>query len=149
LEIRKRARNLMAINEKQERFAQAYILHRNATEAARAAGYTGSSAQAFANQGHRLLNNEEIKERIEELESTLETNVDVISEIEAQYNNANRSGNATSAIKALELLSKVRGVKNDKEVELTPETVDLSIVKSLKILGKDKVNKLIELCEFK
>ena len=148
MEIRKRARNLMAINEKQERFAQAYILHRNATEAARAAGYTGSSAQAFANQGHRLLNNEEIKERIEELESTLETNVDVISEIEAQYNNANRSGNATSAIKALELLSKVRGVKNDKEVELTPETVDLNIVKSLKILGKDKVNKLIELCEF-
>jgi len=46
-------------------------------------------------------------------------------------------------------LSKVRGVKNDKEVELNPETVDLSIVKSLKILGKEEVNKLIELCEFK
>ena len=48
----------MAINEKQERFAQAYILHRNATEAAKSAGYTGNSNQAFANQGYRLLNTE-------------------------------------------------------------------------------------------
>ena len=139
----------MAINEKQERFAQAYILHRNATEAARAAGYTGGSAQAFANQGHRLLNNEEIKERIEELESTLETNVDVISEIEAQYNNANRSGNATSAIKALELLSRIRGATSEKEMEITPEKLNQSIINSFKVLGKDKVMELIKLCEFK
>ena len=138
----------MAINEKQERFAQAYILHRNATEAAKSAGYTGNSNQAFANQGYRLLNTEEIKERIEELEGTLETTVDVISEIEVQYNNANRSGNATSAIKALELLSKVRGVKKDKEVEMTPESLDESIITSLKILGKKKVEALFKKCEF-
>ena len=138
----------MAINEKQERFAQAYILHRNATEAAKSAGYTGNSNQAFANQGYRLLNTEEIKERIEELEGTLETTVDVISEIEVQYNNANRSGNATSAIKALELLSKVRGVKKDKEVEMTPESLDESIITSLKILGKKKVEDLLKKCEF-
>ena len=138
----------MAINEKQERFAQAYILHRNATEAAKSAGYTGNSNQAFANQGYRLLNTEEIKERIEELEGTLETTVDVISEIEVQYNNANRSGNATSAIKALELLSKVRGVKKDKEVEMPPESLDESIITSLKILGKKKVEDLLKKCEF-
>ena len=138
----------MAINEKQERFAQAYILHRNATEAAKSAGYTGNSNQAFANQGYRLLNTEEIKERIEELEGTLETTVDVISEIEVQYNNANRSGNATSAIKALELLSKVRGVKKDKEVEMTPESLDESIITSLKILGKKKVEDLVVRCKF-
>ena len=29
----------MALNDKQEKFAQNYILHRNATEAAKAAGY--------------------------------------------------------------------------------------------------------------
>jgi len=138
----------VAINEKQERFAQAYILHRNATEAAKSAGYTGNSNQAFANQGYRLLNTEEIKERIEELEGTLETTVDVISEIEVQYNNANRSGNATSAIKALELLSKVRGVKKDKEVEMTPESLDESIITSLKILGKKKVEDLVVRCKF-
>ena len=72
----------MSLNEKQEKFAQNYILHRNATEAAKAAGYAAESAY---NQGYRLLQNEEIKERIHELEQNLETNVDVITEIEKQY----------------------------------------------------------------
>ena len=139
----------MAINEKQELFIQAYLLHRNATEAARAAGYSGSSTQAFSNQGFRLLNTPEIKERIEELEGQLETNVDVIAEIETQYNNANRSNNATSAIKALELLSKVRGVKSDQDVDKSTEDRKVSIVKNLKILGKEKAMELIKLCEFK
>ena len=138
----------MAINEKQELFIQAYLLHRNATEAARAAGYGGNSTQAFANQGFRLLNTPEIKERIEELEGQLETNVDVIAEIETQYNNANRSNNATSAIKALELLSRIRGATSEKEIDLTPEKLDESIVNSLKILGKEKVNELIKKCGF-
>ena len=139
----------MAINEKQELFIQAYLLHRNATEAARAAGYGGNSTQAFANQGFRLLNTPEIKERIEELEGQLETNVDVIAEIETQYNNANRSNNATSAIKALELLSKVRGVKSDQDVDKSTEDRKISIVKNLKILGKETAMELIKLCEFK
>ena len=51
----------MALNDKQEKFAQAYILHRNATEAAKTAGYAASSAY---NQGYRNLQNGEIKERI-------------------------------------------------------------------------------------
>ena len=46
----------MALNDKQEKFAQAYILHRNATEAAKAAGYAESSAY---NQGYRNLQNQE------------------------------------------------------------------------------------------
>lgn len=32
------------LNEKQEKFAQAYVLYRNATEAAKAAGYSDRSA---------------------------------------------------------------------------------------------------------
>ena len=45
------------LSDKQERFAQAYILHRNATEAAKAAGYAPRSAY---NQGYRMLKNDEI-----------------------------------------------------------------------------------------
>ena len=71
----------MALNEKQEKFAQSYILHRNATEAAKAAGYSSRSAN---NQGYRLLQIEEVTQRIAELENELETNVDVINEIEVQ-----------------------------------------------------------------
>ena len=101
---------VMSLNEKQERFAQSYILHRNATEAAKTAGYAEKSAY---NQGYRNLQIEEIRDRIEELENNLETNVDVISEIETQYTYAKNNGHTNSAIKALELLSRVRGAKSD------------------------------------
>jgi phage terminase small subunit len=107
----------MALNDKQEKFAQAYILHRNATEAAKTAGYASASAY---NQGYRNLQNGEIKERIEELENTLETSVDVITEIEKQYEFAKANGHTNSAIKALELLSRIRGAKSEKEVDVSP-----------------------------
>ena len=58
----------MGLNEKQEKFAQSYILHRNATEAAKSAGYAAASA---ANQGYRLINNDEVAERVRELENEL------------------------------------------------------------------------------
>jgi len=63
------------LNDKQEKFAQAYVLHRNATEAAKAAGYAGESAY---NQGYRLLQKQEVIDRVHELEQELETNVNVI-----------------------------------------------------------------------
>ena len=103
------------LNEKQEKFAQSYIIHRNATEAAKAAGYSDRSA---ANQGYRLINNPEIAERIEDLEKELETNIDVVDEIENQYTFAKANGHTNSAIKALELLSRIRGSKGDTEKEL-------------------------------
>jgi hypothetical protein len=138
----------MALNAKQEKFAEAYILHRNATEAAKAAGYSGSSDQAFATQGHRLLNNDEIKERIEELEQTLETSVEVIPEIERQYEVAKANGHTNSAIKALELLSRIRGAKSETEIDMSPEGLETNLIKNLKVLGKDKVIELIKKCGF-
>tara|TARA_R100001039_G_C1796496_1_gene75453 strand:+ start:288 stop:695 length:408 start_codon:yes stop_codon:yes gene_type:complete len=135
----------MALNDKQEKFAQAYILHRNATEAAKTAGYAAPSAY---NQGYRNLQNEEIKERIAELENTLETNVDVISEIENQYTYAKANGHTNSAIKALELLSRIRGAKSDKAIDISPEGLDENIVDTLKILGKEKVKALLKKCKF-
>ena len=53
------------LNEKQEKFAQAYVLHRNATEAAKAAGYAAGSAN---NQGYRLMQIQEVIDRVHELE---------------------------------------------------------------------------------
>ena len=49
---------------RQEKFCQAYIMYRNATESAKIAGYSEGSAHT---QGHRLLQREDIRERIEEL----------------------------------------------------------------------------------
>ena len=64
------------LTDKQERFAQAYVLHRNATEAAKTAGYSARSAY---NQGYRMLKNNEIEERIADLENELVTNIDAVS----------------------------------------------------------------------
>ena len=131
------------LNEKQEKFAQSYIIHRNATEAAKAAGYSDRSA---ANQGYRLINNPEIAERIEDLEKELETNIDVVDEIENQYTFAKANGHTNSAIKALELLSRIRGSKGDTEKELDKKELKEEIVKFMEIIGKDEVEEILKTC---
>ena len=135
----------MALNEKQEKFAQSYILHRNATEAAKAAGYAAGSA---ANQGYRLIHDEEIAERVRELENELETNVDVIEEIENQYTFARANGHTNSALKALELLSRIRGNNSDIEGSLDEKSLEDGIVQCLNILGADEVLAMLNKCDF-
>ena len=133
------------LTDKQERFAQAYILHRNATEAAKAAGYAPRSAY---NQGYRMLKNDEIVERIADLENELETNIDVIDEIENQYTFAKANGHTNSAIKALELLSRVRGAKSNKDIDMSQEGLETAIIEALQVLGEEKVSKIINQCKF-
>ena len=133
------------LTERQERFAQAYIIHLNATEAAKTAGYSLKSAN---NQGYRMLKNDEIQERIADLENELVTNIDVIEEIENQYTFAKANGHTNSAIKALELLSRIRGAKGDKDIDLSKEGLKTGIIDALKILGKKNVMELIKECNF-
>ena len=133
------------LNDKQEKFAQSYILHRNATEAAKAAGYAARSAN---NQGYRLLQVDEIVDRIRELENELETSVDVIDELENQYEYAKANGHTNSAIKALELLSRVRGASSDTISSLDEETLETSIIGCLNVLGEEKVYDLLTKCNF-
>ena len=135
----------MSINEQQERFCQSYLLHRNASEAARAAGYAKDHA---ARQGHRLLQSEEILDRIENLEKELSTEVDVVPEIENQYTYAKANGHTNSAIKALELLSRVRGAKTNKDIDLDPEKLEETTVDYMKVLGKDIVMKMVKKAGF-
>ena len=133
------------LTDKQERFAQAYVLHRNATEAAKAAGYSARSAY---NQGYRMLKNTEITERIADLELELVTNIDVIDEIENQYTFAKANGHTNSAIKALELLSRIRGAKSDKDTDVSKEGLEAAIIEAFQILGKERISELISKCKF-
>ena len=135
----------MALNEKQEKFAQSYILHRNATEAAKNAGYAPDSA---ANQGYRLMQNQEVVDRVHELEQQLETDVDVIGELEKQYEFAKNNGHSNSALKALELLSRIRGANSDVNSGLDKDTLETAIVGCLNTLGEEKVINLLEKCDF-
>ena len=133
------------LNNKQEKFAQSYILHRNATEAAKTAGYAAGSA---ANQGYRLIHDEEVAERVRELENELVTNVDVIEEIENQYTFARANGHTNSALKALELLSRIRGNNSDTDGGLDEKSLEDGIVQCLNILGADKVFTMLNKCNF-
>ena len=133
------------LNNKQEKFAQSYILHRNATEAAKTAGYAAGSA---ANQGYRLIHDEAIAERVRELENELVTNVDVIEEIENQYTFARANGHTNSALKALELLSRIRGNNSDIDGGLDEKSLEDGIVQCLNILGADKVFTMLNKCNF-
>ena len=138
-------RYLIMLNDKQEKFAQSYILHRNATEAAKAAGYAAASAY---NQGYRLLQSDEITERIRELENELETQVNVIEELESQYSFAKGHGHPNSAIKALELLSRVRGANTDVHTNMDEETLESAIIGCLNVLGEKRVSALLVKCDF-
>ena len=125
----------MALNEKQEKFAEAYVLHRNATEAAKAAGYSATSAN---NQGYSIMQLQEVIDRVHELEQELETDVNVIEEIESQYTFAKANGHTNSAIKALELLSRIRGSNSDSGLSMDKDTLETAIVGCLNVLGEEE-----------
>jgi uncharacterized protein (UPF0335 family) len=123
------------LSEKQEKFCQKYALLGNASESARSAGYASSSAKV---QGHKLLQLPYILERIEELRSEMTTSYDVVKELEDQYAYAKKHGHTNSALKALDMLSRLRG--NDPEVdELNKEESHNRIIGNLYIIGRKKV----------
>ncbi len=128
------------LKEKKEKFCQNYILHNNATRAAKDAGYSEASAY---NQGYRLLQETSIQERIEELRNEMSTDIDVITEIEKQYEVARNGGHGTTALKALELLSRVRGNNSDSE-EMSAESLEIEIVQIMEVVGFHTMIALME-----
>ena len=134
----------MPLNKQQEVFCQHYVLSRNGTESAKQAGY---SSVAAANQASRLLKREDIKLRIEDLEGTFTTEIDVIKELEKQYTYANAQGHTNSAIKALEMLSRARGNSPDN-IDQTSESLEKDIIRCMEILGEAKVVDLVSQCNW-
>lgn len=130
---------MMQLKEKQEKFCQNYILHKNATRAAKDAGYSDISAH---NTGSRLLQDPLVQERLEELSLNMTTSLDVVDEIEKQYSVARTQGQTTSALKALELLSRIRGNNIDVD-EITTESLEQDIIKGMGVIGLEKVLELM------
>ena len=123
------------LNEKQEKFCQKYALSGNASDSAQSAGYASSSAKV---QGFKLLQLPYINERIEELRSEMTTSYDVVKELEEQYAYAKSHGHTNSALKALEMLSKLRG--NEPEIDgYNKEESHIRIIGNLYIIGRKKV----------
>tara|TARA_R110000744_G_scaffold46911_5_gene103550 strand:+ start:19349 stop:19750 length:402 start_codon:yes stop_codon:yes gene_type:complete len=133
----------MALSDQRELFCQAYTLTKNGADAARRAGYAEKHAN---NQAHRLLQYEDVKARIEELSTEMTTDLDVITEIEHQYTAAKAQGQGQVGLKALELLSRVRGNVDDGPKDGL--TLEANVVRSMEVLGKEKVMELVKKCEF-
>lgn len=127
------------LKERQEKFCQNYVLSRNATKAALAAGYSEKSAH---NQGYRLLQEEKIKDRLKELEGEIVTDIDVIAELEQQYETAKMNGNGQTALKALELLARARGNNIDDDTPQDIESLEDDIKNNMYIIGKEKMYEL-------
>ena len=127
------------LKERQEKFCQAYLISRNATSAAKEAGYSERSAY---NQGYELLKKPEVQRRLEELEEEYNTDVDVVSELEKQYEQAKANGNGQTALKALELLSRVRGNNAEDDGPQDVAGLEGKICAAMKIIGKEKMYEL-------
>lgn len=98
------------MNEKQKRFAEYYAQNPNATEAAKAAGYSEHTARS---QGQRLLTNVDIRKYIAELqEASFSSRIASVSEVKAFWSDTMRSKDEKRAdrIRASNLLAKSAGV---------------------------------------
>jgi uncharacterized protein (UPF0335 family) len=91
---------------------------------------------------------QEVIDRVHELEQELETDVNVIEEIENQYTFAKANGHTNSAIKALELLSRIRGANSDTSFSMDKDTLETAIVGCLNVLGEERVVQLLSKCDF-
>ena len=98
-----------AMNEKQRRFAEYYAANPNATEAARAAGYSERTARS---QGQRLLTNDDIQEYIKELqaEATAER-IATMTDVKIFWSDTmnDKDLKRSDRLKASELLAKSAG----------------------------------------
>ena len=122
-----------------EKFCQSYLISKNATQSAISAGYSERSAH---NQGWRLLKEPQIIERLAELEGEYNTDVDVITELEKQYEAAKANGNGATALKALEILSRIRGNSADDDAPQNIEGLEGRICGAMSIIGKEKMYEL-------
>lgn len=98
------------MTEKQRRFVEAYARSGNATQAAKAAGYSGHTAHS---SGQRLLKNAEIKKFLESLlEPEHEKSIATVTEIREFWTDIMNSQNekTVSKLKASELLARSLGL---------------------------------------
>ena len=128
------------LNKRMEKFCQSYLISKNATQSAISAGYSERSAH---NQGWRLLKEPQIIERLDELEGEYNTDVDVVTELEKQYEAAKANGNGATALKALEILSRIRGNSADDDAPQNIEGLEGRICASMQIIGKEKMYELL------
>ena len=103
--------------QRKEEFVQHYLITRNATESARRCGYSEKSAY---NQGHRLMNDDEVQELLtSELADSKERNLQdhdsIIEQLKDEALGKVHGHTSGSRVKALELLMKFYGMVDESQ----------------------------------
>lgn len=98
----------MALNEKQKRFCEEYVVDLNATQAAIRAGYSEDTADV---QGSRLLGNVNVQSYISEMQSTKSKKLDISFEdvVLKFWKFSDKGEKDSDKIKALENVGKLLG----------------------------------------
>lgn len=97
------------MNEKQKRFAEIYAANPNATEAAKAAGYSGRTARS---QGQRLLTNVDVQKYIKDLqEENAAERIATMTDVKIFWSDTmnDKELKRSDRLKASELLAKSAG----------------------------------------
>ena len=128
-----------SLNDKQETFCQKFALSGQATESARQSGYSEKSAKTT---GYKLLQLPIIQERISTLQQEMTTSYNVVEEVEAQYKYAKAHGHTSSALKALDILSKIRGNTPERKT-FDQQACHESLVGSFYILGRETIMEMM------
>ncbi len=113
------------MNDKQQRFAEEYLIDSNATQAAIRAGYSAKTAYS---QGQRLLSHVEIKGAIQDMqaehrERTAVTVESITEQLRVAYDLAKTNGQSAPMVQAAMGIAKLHGMLVDK-VEQTTKAVD-------------------------
>lgn len=124
----------MALNERRRRFAEYYAATANATEAARAAGYSEKTARS---QGQRLLTNADVLQYVRQLQSDLAAErIADVKEIRERMTEIlrSRSERTGDRLKAADTLLKsagayVQGAKGEKDPEYATPGEDAGFAK--------------------
>ncbi len=117
------------MTSKKMRFIDAYMAGNSATEAARQAGYSESSARQW---GCRLLTTDErVKEEVEKRQAELrERNAitcdSMVQQLDDDRQFAIETGNATAAVRASEIKAKLAGLLVDRAKVETTVTHDIA-----------------------
>ncbi len=141
----------MSLNWRQEQFCRYYVQIGILAEACRRAGYPDSANDYASKQGSRLMKNEAVKERIQELEAEAfdasELTKDrLLGQLIEVLKGARESKNWNAASATLERLLKASGNWVDRREDIT-RTPDTDLVSALEqglgaVLGKERASEI-------
>ena len=123
----------MALNDKQQRFVNEYLIDLNATQAAIRCGYSEKTAYS---QGQRLLKKDDIQKEVRKAQQKTINKLEITREdilkdlIKIKEDNINDW--PPHALKALEMLIKMQGFNEPEKIDHTSKGEKITINLNLK-----------------